>query len=78
MRGRIDWRWVGDWVRRVFAITFPLTMFVYLAAFPALGDDPLTPFIEAALFGLAVAALATLIAAALLAWTSARQGGRPR
>ncbi len=78
MRGRVDWMWVGEWALRIFVAVFPLVTFLYLVSTPVVRPGGVVDALpEAMLLGLMVAVPVTLVAVAVLAFRSARGGGRP-
>lgn len=74
MWSRIDWPWVREWSGRIFLAAFPLGTFLYFTAAPVLRPGGAIAALGPALAaGCGLALAATAIAAAVLAFISARR-----
>ena len=72
----VDWRWVRDWTVRVVVACVPLGTFLYLTAAPVVRPGGAIQTLPTAIgFGLLLGAVVGLVAAAVLAFRSARATG---
>ncbi len=72
-----NWRWVREWVGRIFFAAFCLSVFGALTALPVLRPGGVMAALPSALLiGLAIAVPLTAIAGGALAHYSDRKGGR--
>ena len=77
MWANTNWRWVREWVGRIFLALFPLSVFGALAALPVLRPGGVIAALPTALLiAVAVAVPVTAIAGGVLAHYSDRKGGR--
>ena len=69
----VDWRWVRDWTGRIVVACVPLGTFLYLTAAPVVRPGGAIQTLPTAIgFGLLLGAVVGLLAAAVLAFRSAR------
>ena len=74
MWSQIDWPWVREWCGRIFLAAFPLGTFLYFSVAPVIRPGGAIAALGPALaVGCALALGATVIAAAVLAYVSARR-----